>query len=98
MNDIEARSKYGDVIVVFPSHESVTAEYYSRDKGMRIIPVKDKFPYLEDLGGNNLWFVLHAHPLNRERTRQGLSDRYNFVTERHYYRLDLFKLSKKKNK
>jgi uncharacterized membrane protein len=97
MNDIEARSKYGDVIVAFPSHEKITAEYYSHKKGLRIIPFKEKFPYLQDLGNNNMWLVMHAHPLNRERTKQGLSDRYNFISERHYYRLDLFQLREKSN-
>ncbi|MGH7849906.1 MAG: glycosyltransferase family 39 protein, partial [Thermodesulfobacteriota bacterium] len=97
MSDIETRSKYGDVIVVYPSYEKIVSDYYSHKKGLNIIPLKDKFPSLEGLGNNNLWLVIHAHPLNRERARQGLSDRYNFVTERHYYRLDLFQLREKQN-
>jgi hypothetical protein len=85
------------VVVVYPSYEKIVAEYYSSNKGLRIIPLRENFPSLEDLGNNNLWLVMHAHPLNRERAKKGLSGRYNFITERHYYRLDLFQLREKRS-
>jgi mannosyltransferase len=96
MSDIEARSGYGDVIVVFPPREEVPAKYYSHRKDLKIIPLRGKFPALENLGDKNVWFVIHASPLNRERTREGLSGQYDFISEKHFVRLDLFQLRKKK--
>lgn len=97
MSEIEARSGYGDVLVVFPPREEITAEYYSHRKDLRIIPMKDKFPSIEDLGDKNVWFVIHAHPLNRERTREGLGGRYDLISEKHFVKLDLFQFRKKGN-
>ena len=97
MSDIEARSGYGDVIVVFPPREEVSAEYYSHRKDLKIIPMRDKFPSLDNLGDKSVWFILHAHPLNRERTREGLSGRYDLISEKHFVKLDLFQLREKEN-
>ncbi|MFI5322022.1 MAG: glycosyltransferase family 39 protein [Thermodesulfobacteriota bacterium] len=96
MSYIESNAQSGDVIVVSPIYESVTAEYYNKRKDLRIIPLGRKFPSFEGLGDRNIWFVFHAHPESRENARKGLGGKY-YITEKHYYRLDLFQLREKGN-
>ncbi|MEQ9618048.1 MAG: glycosyltransferase family 39 protein [Deltaproteobacteria bacterium] len=96
MSDIETNAGYGDVIVVYPHYEKQPAYYYSKRKDLKIIPMKDKFPSFNRLGDRNIWFVVHAHPVNRRLLKSGLRGRYDFVSEKYYNRLDLFRLKEKR--
>ena len=93
---VESNAGLGDIIVVSPNNEKVTAEYYHKRKDLRIIPIGKKFPAFENLGRRNIWFIFHAHPESRANTRAGLGGKYD-ITEMSFYRLDLFLLSYKQN-
>jgi len=93
---VESNAGLGDIIVVLPANEKVTAEYYHKRKDVRIIPLGRKFPTFENLGRRNIWFVFQAHPESRANTRAGLGGQYD-ITEISFNRLDLFRLSKKQN-
>ena len=95
MSEIENSAGSGDVIVIYPQHEQLSARYYKTRDDIKIMPMKDKFPTVKNLGGRRVWVVMHAHPLNRKRVRKGLSSTYNFELERHFIRLDLFKFRQK---
>lgn len=91
---IESNARSGDIIVVSPNYERITAEYYNRRKDLRILPLMKTFPSFEGLGDRSIWFVFHAHPESRANSRAGLGGRYA-ITEMSYYRLDLFQLREK---
>ena len=91
---VESNAGLGDIIVVSPVYERVTAEYYHKRKDLRIIPLGKKFPTFENLGGRSIWFVFHAHPESRANTRAGLGGKYD-ITEMSFNRLDLFRLRDK---
>jgi len=93
---VESNAGLGDIIVVSPPNERVTAEYYHKRKDLKIIPLGRKFPTFENLGRRNIWFIFHAHPESRANTRAGLAGQYD-ITEIGFNRLDLFRLSKKQN-
>lgn len=93
---VEANAGLGDIIVVLPANEKVTAEYYHKRKDLKIIPLGRKFPTFENLGRRNIWFIFHAHPESRANTRAGLGGQYD-ITEFSFNRLDLFRLSKKQD-
>ncbi|MCH7517676.1 MAG: glycosyltransferase family 39 protein [Candidatus Dadabacteria bacterium] len=95
MSEIENSAGSGDVIVIYPHHEQLSARYYKTRDDIKIMPMKDKFPTVKNLGGRRVWVVMHAHPLNRKHIREGLSSTYNFELERHFIRLDLFKFRQK---
>ena len=94
MSYIESNAGYGDIIVVSPGYEKISAMYYSRRKDLRIVPLEKKFPSFEGLSDRNIWFVFHAHPESRANSRAGLGGRYA-ITEKSYYKLDLFQLREK---
>ncbi|MEW6145487.1 MAG: glycosyltransferase family 39 protein [Thermodesulfobacteriota bacterium] len=96
MTFVESNAGPADIIVVSPVYEMVTAEYYHNRKDLTIVPLGNKFPVFENLGRKNIWFVFHEHPESRANSRAGLGAEYD-ITEFQYNRLDLFKLSKKKN-
>ena len=54
-----------------------------------------RFPTFQNLRNRSVWVVMHAHPLNRKRIREGLSGTYNFELEKNLVRLDLFRLRHK---
>jgi hypothetical protein len=93
---VESNAGLGDIIVVSPVYERVTAEYYHKRKDLRIVPLGKKFPTFENLGGRNIWFIFHAHPESRANTRAGLGGKYD-ITEMSFNRLDLFQLRDKQN-
>jgi uncharacterized membrane protein len=95
MTYVESNAGLGDVIIVSPVYEMVTAEYYNNRKDLTIVPLGNKFPAFENLGRRNIWFVFHEHPESRANSRAGLGGRYD-ITEMSFNRLDLFKLSRKK--
>ncbi|HVY55384.1 MAG TPA: hypothetical protein VHC46_06470, partial [Thermodesulfobacteriota bacterium] len=94
---VESNAGLGDIIVVSPPNEGYTAEYYHKRKDLKIIPLGQKFPSFENLGGRNIWFVFHAHPESRANTRAGLGGKYH-ITEMSFNKLDLFLLSEKQKK
>ena len=95
IREIESNAGSGDYIIVFPFYETVSAEYYLRRDDLRIVPLRDRFPSYPDMETHDAWFIMHAHPANRLRTVQGLSPKYDFVSESRYNLLDLFRLRKK---
>ena len=94
MSHIESNARSGDVIVVSPIYERITAAYYNRRKDIKIVPLVKTFPSFEGLGDGNIWFVFHAHPESRKNTREGLGRKFN-INEMSYYKLDLFQLREK---
>src|SRR3990172_4556073 len=94
MSHIESNARTGDVIVVSPIYERITAAYYNRRKDIKIVPLVKTFPSFEGLGDGNIWFVFHAHPESRKNTREGLGRKFN-INEMSYYKLDLFQLREK---
>jgi uncharacterized membrane protein len=94
MSHIESNARPGDIIVVSPIYERITAAYYNRRKDIKIVPLEKTFPSFEGLGDGNIWFVFHAHPESRKNTREGLGRKYT-INEMSYYRLDLFQLREK---
>lgn len=94
MSYIESNARSGDVIVVSPNYERITAEYYNKRHDLKIIPLAKTFPSLEGMGDGNVWFVFHAHPESRANSRAGLGGRYA-ITEKSYNKLDLFQLREK---
>ena len=96
MTYIETNAGPGDIIVVSPIYESVTAEYYHKRKDLKIIPLGNKFPSFEHLGRRNIWFIFHADPSNRATAREGLGGQYS-INELTFHRLDLFQLMEKQN-
>lgn len=94
MTYIETNAVPGDIIVVSPIYESVTAEYYHKREDLKIIPLGKKFPTFENLGRRNVWFIFHASPENRATARAGLGGMYS-VTEFKFHRLDLLQLRDK---
>lgn len=95
MSYIESNARSGDVIVVSPIYESVTAAYYNKRKDIKIVPLGRTFPSFEDLGDGSIWFVFHAHPESRKNSRAGLGQKYN-INEMSYYKIDLFRLREKR--
>jgi len=95
MSEIEDSAGYGDVIVVYPKHEQKSVRYYKTRDDITIAPKSERFPTFENLGGRSVWVVMHAHPTNRKLIKEGLSDTYNFELEKHFERLDLFRLRRK---
>lgn len=96
MSDIETYAGHGDVIVVYPHYERIPAFYYSKRKDLKIIPMRDKFPAIKGLGDGSIWIVVHAHPTNRRLFREGMSGGYDFVSGKHYNRLDLLRFKEKR--
>ena len=94
MSHIESNARSGDVIVVSPIYERITAAYYNRREDIKIVPLVKTFPSFEGLGDGNIWFVFHAHPESRKNTREGLGQKYT-INEMSYYKLDLFQLREK---
>ena len=94
MSYIESNARSGDVIVVSPIYERISAEYYNKRQDLKIVPLVKTFPLFEGLGDGNIWFVFHAHPESRANSRAGLGGRYA-ITEKSYNRLDLFQLREK---
>ncbi len=95
MSYIESKALPGDVIIVSPIYERITARYYKKRNDIQLLPLEKKFPVFKDLGNGNIWFVFHAHPDSRANSRAGLGGRYD-ITEKHYYKLDLFQLREKR--
>ena len=94
MGYVENNAGPGDIIVVAPNYESVTAEYYHERKDLKIIPLVKKFPAFENLGRRNIWFIFHADAQNQATAKSGLSWKYD-IKEFRFYRLDLFLLREK---
>jgi len=94
MSYVELNARPGDVIVVSPVYERVSAEYYNKRQDLKIVPLVKTFPLFEGLGDGNIWFVFHAHPESRKNSREGLGRKYN-INEKSYYKLDLFQLREK---
>jgi len=95
MSEIESNSGYGDIIVVNPAHEQISAKYYKTRDDITLIPMPNRFPTFKNLGTRSVWVVMHAHPTNRKLIREGLSGKYNFELEKHFEKLDLFRLRQK---
>lgn len=96
VREIESNAGSGDYVIVFPFYEAVSAEYYLKRDDLRMIPLRDKFPSYPDMETHDVWFVMHAHPVNRLKTIQGLSPEYDFISESRHNLLDLFRLRKKR--
>jgi len=95
MSEIQNSAGYEDLIVISPWHEHYSARYYKTRDDIKIIPMTERFPSFENLGGRRVWVVMHAHPENRKLIREGLSSTYSFELEIHFVRLDLFRLKQK---
>lgn len=95
MSEIEENAGKDDIILVYPTFENIPAKYYKTRDDIEVMGIGKSFPSFENLGNRRIWVVMQAHPLNRKRIREGLSSRYNFELEKHFVRLDLFKLSQK---
>jgi len=95
MDVIERNSASGDIIVIFPAYEDISAKYYKTRDDLKLIPMADTFPILTDLGKNRVWVVTHEHPMNSKLLREGLGGIYDFELERHFVKLYLFKLRQK---
>ncbi len=95
MSEIENSAGYGDIIVVYPQHEQKSVKYYKTRDDITLVPLSERFPTFKNLGNKSVWVVMHAHPTNRKLIREGLSGKYNFELEKHYEKLDLFRLRHK---
>ena len=95
ISEIENSAGKDDIIIVYPPYEKLSASYYKTRNDIDVIAIEKNFPTINNLGNRKIWIVAHTHPLNRKRFREGLSSRYNFELEKHFVRLDLFKLSQK---
>lgn len=95
LEEIEAGAGSGDVVVILPAHEEISAKYYSSRDDIEILPMHERFPSFKNLGDRSVWVVMHAHPENRRQIRQGLSPKYNFELAKGFVRLDLFRLRQK---
>ena len=95
MDVIARNSASGDIIVIYPAYEEISAEYYKTRDDLKLIPMADKVPTLTDLGNNRVWVVTHEHSMNSELLREGLGGIYDFELEKHFVKLYLFELRQK---
>lgn len=98
ISHIEAEAGYGDVILVFPYYEKTSAEHYLSRKDLTLIPVPNKLPRLLNIGGRNIWVVMHSDPRNARRLKLDWHTRYDFISQEHYHFLDVFRVREKGNR
>jgi len=96
IGDIEASAGYRDVVIIFPHYEKTSAEYYLDRDDLELIAMGSKFPYPKNLGNRSIWIVIHADPENRKQLKLGLYKRYEFVSEKHYSKLDVFRVRERR--
>lgn len=92
---IETDAGYGDVVLIFPSYEKDSAEYYRHRDDLKVITMSERLPTLPELGNRNIWIVIPADSEDTRSLKLESSTGYDLLSERSYVGLNVLQLSEK---
>jgi len=93
---IEDNASVGDYVAVYPIFEIESAHYYKKRDDMHLYSLTNEFLLQADIGNKNLWVVLASHRnTEKGRIEQVLKRRYNFLSQKKYKSLNIYKYEKK---
>jgi uncharacterized membrane protein len=93
---IEAEAGYGDILAVYPQFELEPVRYYSGRKDILKGPLGFDFFSPPEARHKNIWVIISTHwGIDKEAMKEELGKSYNFVLEKKFAYVDLYKLKMK---
>jgi len=95
--DIETNAGYGDILAVYPRFELEPVRYYSRRGDILKGPLVKDFFSPSEARDKNIWVMVSTHwGIDKEVLKEELRKKYDFVAEKKYANLDVYKLKIKR--
>lgn len=91
---IENNAEPGDNVMIYPSYEAISAEYYSKINDLKILPLDSQAPLLTKSGGKNFWVILSDTGKSKTKTYElALLQNHKILLEKDYNKLKVYKFT-----
>lgn len=91
---IENNAKPGDNVMVYPTYETISAEYYSKINDLKILPLDSQDPLLIKSDGKDFWVILSdTGKSSSSKYESALLKSHGVLLEKDFNRLKVYKFT-----